>query len=251
MTYTNNPSLSLTLNFNGSPAGLYQMAISTNGGQTFAAPVAYSSTATATLTGSDGVYTIEVRVTDLAGNSAVFTGQVDLVRSAATISNTITAPTNAGSYDVGQNVTLTYSATAADPISSVTATVDGKAWTSGTSINTETLAAGTHTIVFTATDVAGNVTTQAVTITVHATVAGLTTAVTYGLSSGKITSTTNANKLKAVLQLAQTAVTANKLATAIADLKTFVSDLSSFKKTITSAYLTLMTGWANDLITVL
>lgn len=249
VTYTNSPTLSLTLSFSGSPAGLYQVAFSTNGGATYGTPVTYSTSGTLKLLAVTGTYTVAVKITDMAGNTAVFTTKVDLVRSSATISYTITAPTNGTSYDVGQQVTLAASATAADPVVSVIATLDGKAWSLGTALNTATLAAGSHTLVITATDAAGTVTTKTVTLTVHATVAGLTAAVTYAVTKGYITSTTAVTKLKTALSKAQAAVTAKKTATAVTDIKQFLSYLTTYKKYINSSYLTLLTGWGNDLVT--
>jgi hypothetical protein len=249
VTYTNNPTLTLSLAFSGAPAGLYQMAFSTNGGATFGAPVAYSTSGTVALPNATGTDTVAVEVTDLAGNSAVFTTLVDLVRTTATISSTITAPTNAGSYDVGQQVTLTASATAVDPVVSVTATLDGKAWSLGTALDTTTLAAGNHTVAISATDAAGNVTTETLTLAVHATVQGLVAAVDYGVAKGYITSSTAASALETALAKAQSAITANMTATAITDLKQFLSDLAKDKKVIKPSYAALLTGWASDLIT--
>nr|MDA8357774.1 hypothetical protein [Actinomycetota bacterium] len=249
VTYTDNPTLTLSLAFSGAPAGLSQMAFSTDGGATFGTALAYATSAVVSLPSATGTYTVAVAVTDLAGNTAVFTTVVELVRTSATISYTLSVPTNAGSYDVGQEITLTAGATAADPVVSVTATLDGKAWSLDTALDTATLAAGNHTLVITATDAAGNVTTKSLTLAVHATVAGLVAAVDYGVAQKYITSSTAATALKAALSKAESAVSAHETATAITDLKQFVGDLTKYKKVIAPFYASLLAGWADDLIT--
>src|SRR6266581_8753682 len=61
---------------------------------------------------------------------------------------------------------------------STTAVLDGvTTLSSGAAFNTETLAAGAHTIVITSRDRLANASTTTITITVHATIAGLTMAV--------------------------------------------------------------------------
>ena len=225
LTYTNDPTLGLSLAFSAAPAGLYEMAVSTDGGATFSTPVPYATTATVALPTATGLYTVAVRVTDLAGVSAVFSDQIELIRTTASISDSITAPTNTGAYDVGQLVTLAATATAADPVVSVTATLDGKAWALGTAIDTETLSAGDHTLVISATDAAGTVTTLTVVLAVHATIAGLTTAVEDGMAKGWIASTVGASLLTA-LSAAASALGAGDPTAAIADLETFVSDVA-------------------------
>lgn len=248
VTYTDDPALSLSLAFSGAPAGLYQMAFSTDGGATFGTALAYATSGVVSLPEATGTYTVAVSVTDLAGNAAVFSAVVDLVRSAATISYTLTAPTNAGSYDVGQQITLTAAATAADPVVSVSATLDGKAWSLGAALDTATLSAGDHTLDISATDAAGNVTTQTLTLAVHATVAGLLAGVDYGAAQRYITSSTALTVLETALAKAQRAVSAHETAAAITDLKQFVGDLTKYKKVIAPSYASLLAGWADDLI---
>jgi len=245
-TYTNNPSAALTLSFTGAPAGLYQMAFSVNGGA-FGAPVAYAGTATVTLSGPDGLYTVSVRITDNAGNSATFSQQVYLTRVAPAISYTLTAPTNSGAYDLAKTITLTYAATATSGVASITATLDSKSWSSGTAINTETLAAGNHTLVITATDNAGNTSQTTVTITVHATIAGLLTATSDGSAAGSITSTSLLNTLKTDLSNAQAAFNANNLTLAQSYINKYLSDLKAGSKNVSAAYYALLSGWASDL----
>jgi FIMAH domain-containing protein len=246
---TTNPTLSLQLSFTD-PTGVMSMAFSTNGGTTYGAAVTYATSASVAITGADGVYTIAVRVVDADGNPTVLTQQVRLDRTGPTISYTITAPTNSGSYDVGQMLTLNYGATDPDNVASITAVLDSTMTIgTGSSFNTETLVAGTHTITITARDGLGNVFTTTITIQVHATIGGLTTAVNDGVTNGLITSSVTASKLLALLSLAQNALNAGNHTQAKSYLSSFVSVVQQNSgKTITTAYANLLIGWANDLI---
>jgi FIMAH domain-containing protein len=147
-------------------------------------------------------------------------------------------------------VSLTWTATDPDNVVSNTAVLDGtRSLTSGVAFNTETLTAGTHTIVITAEDGLGNVSTTTITLTVHATVAGLTTAVNDGVTTSKITSTTVATQLKAYLSSAQNALNAGNHTLAKSYLASFVSLVQQQSGvTINAAYAALLAGWANDLI---
>jgi hypothetical protein len=178
------------------------------------------------------------------------TKQVRLDRTGPTIGYLITSPANAGSYDVGQAVTLNYGASDVDNVASMGAVLDGAtSVASGVAFNTETLGAGTHTIVITAKDGLGNVSTTTLTLTVHATVAGLTKAVNDGVSSAKITSSTTSSQLLSYLSSAQSALNANNHASAKTYLASFVSLAQAQSGvTINAAYAALLIGWAQDLI---
>ena len=115
--------------------------------------------------------------------------------------------------------------------------------------NTETLSAGAHTIAITARDGLGNVSTSTVTLTVHATTSGLTTAVNDGLTAGKITSSTVATQLKGYLTSAAAALALNNHASAKSYLTSFASLAQAQSgSTINAAYAALLVAWANDLI---
>jgi Ca2+-binding RTX toxin-like protein len=246
---TTNPTLSMKLSFTDS-TGLVTMAFSTNGGMTFGAPVTYASSASVAINGVDGVYIIAVQVMDGVGNPTVVTQQMRLDRIGPAISYTITAPANNGSYDVGQVVTLSYSGSDPDNVASISAVLDSKTTlNTGSSINTETLVAGSHTITITAKDALGNVSTSTINFQVHATIAGLTTAVNDGVTNGQITSSVAASKLLSLLSLAQSALNAGNNAQAKTYLNAFVSVVQQYSgKGIATAYANLMIGWANDLI---
>jgi len=247
---TNSTTLWLSLAFTDATSGVSQMAFSTNGGSTYGASQPYSNTASIVLPSADGSYSIAVKVFDAAGNSAVVTKSARLDQTGPTITSSITAPTNAGSYDAGQLVTLTFSASDVDTVASLGAKLDGlTAITSGAAFNTETLTAGTHTLVITATDALGNTAMTTITIQVHSTVGGLTKAVNDGVSSAKITSSATSSQLLSYLSSAQAALTANNHASATSYLASFVSLVTAQSGvTINAAYATLLIGWANDLI---
>jgi hypothetical protein len=245
---TGNATLALTLGLTAT-SGIASVAFSANGGITYGPAQAYSTTVSVPLTGTDGLYAIVVRATTNAGNVGTYAKTVRLDRTGPSISSSITAPTNAGSYDVGQSVTLTYGASDVDNVASTTAVLDGVTTiATGVAFNTEALAAGTHTIVITAKDGLGNVSTATITLNVVSTVGGLTTAVNYGVTSAKITSTTTSSQLLSYLSSAQAALATNHplAKTYLASFVTLVQAQSG--TTVTAAYATLLAGWANDLI---
>jgi len=162
------------------------------------------------------------------------------------VEKSITAPTNSGSYDVGTNIVLVYLAGS----SSVTATalLDGTTPVlSGVPINVDTLAPGTHTIVITDTDVAGNTTSITITFQVHATALGLVNAVADGYNRGLVTSAAK-SQLDTTLQAVETAIAAANYATAITDLSTFISQVTADSGTsVNASYALLLESWAADL----
>ena len=249
ITATNNPTLALSLAFTA-PSGIATVAYSTNGGSTYGVAQAYSTTASVPLPNVDGAYTIAIRATTNAGNVTTYTKQVRLDRVGPTITSSITSPTNAGSYDVGQAVTLYYLASDPDNVAFLNAAIDGTtAVTSGVAFNSETLTPGTHSLVITATDGLGNVTTTTLTMTVHATVGGLTTAVNDGTKGAKITSSTVSGQMLSYLSSAQSALNANNHASAKSYLASFVSLVQAQSGvSISTTYGALLIVWANDLI---
>jgi hypothetical protein len=248
VTATANPTITLNLSLTAT-SGIGAVAVSTNGGSTYGAPQAYTTSTTATLA-ADGVYTVAIQVTSNAGIVATFTKQVRLDRSGPSISYSMTSPTNSGWYDVGQSVTLSYSASDVDNISSATAVVDGTtSIASGVAFNTESLTAGAHAVVITAKDGLGNVSTTTITIQVDTTVAGLTKAVNDGVTAARITSTTTSSQLLSYLSSAQSALNANNHVSAKTYLASFVSLVQAQSGvTINAAYAALLVSWAQDLI---
>jgi hypothetical protein len=249
MVYVAGATASLALSFSGAPAGLATVSVSLDGGA-YSAPVAYTANVSIAGLSANGTHTVSVMVTDKAGNSVIVSRTFTLDNTPPVISSSLTTPTNGTFYDISQKITLMFGATdAASGIATVQATLDGVAVTSGTAIVGETLAAGAHTVVITATDAVGNTSTSTVTFTVRATIAGLQAAVTYGVSSGYITSSSVASSMQSYLSAAQTALNANNHTLAKSDLASFVTQAGN--KAVSSAYSTLLKGWANDLSSTL
>jgi len=244
---TNNPNLALPVSFIDDGSGLAQVSVSTDGGVSYPVIESYVVYEAVALP-VDGLYVVAVRVTDLAGNSRVTSLAIRLDTSGPAITDALSAPSNNGSYDVGQSVTFTFGASDVDGVSTTTAYLDRTiTLSSGGLFNTETLLAGSHSIVVTATDALGNTTTTTVLLQVHATAAGLVTALNDGVRNGKIT--TNINNLVTKLQAAQAAYARGDNATARGLLSTFLNQESSQAgKGIDAAYSALLVNWTNDLI---
>jgi hypothetical protein len=244
---TNIRNLALQLQFADAGSGLALDEVSIDGGATYTTLESYSGYTAATLA-ADGTYWITLRVTDVAGNRYVVKQSLLLDTSGATITDTLTAPTNNGAYDVGQNVTFTYSTSDAVAVTSISAVLDSTTGlASGAVFSTDTLTAGTHSIVVTATDALGNKTTTTITIQVHATAGGLVNALNDGVKNGQVTC--NINNMVTKLQAAQAAYARGDKATAKGLLYTFLNQLSSQTgKGVTSAYASMLVNWTNDLI---
>jgi hypothetical protein len=241
-------SLTLTLALS-SLSALVELAVSVDGGATYGATTAYASGVAATLPAADGLYTVAVRVVDLAGNVSVFTQSVRLDTAGPSVSAALTPPGLSGSYDLGASVTLTVAATDVSGIASLTARLDGSiSLANGSSLDLFSLNAGTHTIVVTAADGVGNVSTQTLTFEVHATVGGLLNAVAYGRAHGLVSSSQQ-NQLTSILQSAQTALASGDSATAKTRLNSFVTQVQSQSGTgIDAAFAARLVNWTQDLI---
>jgi Bacterial Ig-like domain/RTX calcium-binding nonapeptide repeat (4 copies) len=239
-----NAALTLSLSF-ADAHGPTSMAFSTDGGATFTSPVAYASSASVALPATDGLYTVEVRVTDLAGNSVTVSQVIRLDTTGPAITSSLTAPSNDGSYDLtATGPTLTFSATDVDSVQTISASIDGTtSVSSGGTINMLALTAGPHTITITAVDKLGNSTTTTIAFQVHATLAGLT----YAVSSAnkKVIPTAAQTTLLATLASAKSAsnTTVEK-----SYLATFVTQVQTPSMKIDASYQALLLSWANDLI---
>ncbi|MCA9675305.1 MAG: Ig-like domain repeat protein, partial [Myxococcales bacterium] len=110
--------------------------------------------------GAEGVHTLVVTATDLAGNQASASRTFTIDKTAPVI--TVNGVTPNGFY--GASVTITFSQADTNP-DTLTATLDAAAFTSGQSVFSE----GAHTLVVTATDRAGNTSTVNRTFTVDTT----------------------------------------------------------------------------------
>ena len=163
------------------------------------------------------------------------------------ITTSITAPGTSGSYDLGDTVTFSYSATDPSGVTSSSATLDDTTTiTSGAALDLYTLTAGTHTIKVTATDGLGNISAATVTFQIHATIAGLVSAVNYGVNRNLV-STSISSRLVSTLNSAQSQAAGNVTA-AKSYLNTFVTQVQGAGAKITSSFATLLVNWAQDLI---
>jgi hypothetical protein len=241
-------TLTLQLSLNGTGSSMWQMSFSIDGGATFSTPVAYAASASVTLPAANAVYTVVVRATDAAGNGATFSQTVRLDTAGPAITDTISAPTNNGSYDLGTNPTLTYGASDVDGVASISASLDSTtAITSGGTINLYSLAAGTHAIVISSSDGLGNTSTLTVSFQVHVTIAGLVNAVNYGVSRLLVSSTIQSSLL-ATLQSAQTALNGGLNTSAKSYLNSFVTQVQGAGTKIIASYASLLVGWTQDLV---
>jgi hypothetical protein len=241
-------SVTIKTLFSDNGAGLGQMAFSTDGGNTFSTPVPYAASATVALPAPDGLYTIAVKVIDLAGNTFVKTQTIRRDTIGPTATYSLPAPTNAGSYDLVGNITLNYSATDVDYVASVSATLDSStAIATGGAINLYTLASGSHSIVIKATDLLGNTSSTTVTFQVHATISGLTNAVNYGVTN-KLISNALQSSLFSTLQSAQSALNAGNTTSEKKYLNQFITQIQSAGSKITSSFSALLLNWTQDLI---
>ena len=236
---TKSKTPSLTLSFTD-PGGISTMLVSTNGGSTWSAPVAYSSSLAAVLANGDGLYTVEVKITDVAGNTGVYTQTVRLDTTAPTIAASLSTPQQSIGYDGTANITATYSATDISSIGSLSATLDGVSFT-GATINIYALTAGTkHTLAVTAVDGLGNASTTTLTFVIHPSLIGVEDAVKAGFAAGAMTSS------EQTVLLGYLTNTSNPVKT---DLTNFLNAVKAQSGTssLTKAEATLLTSWAQDL----
>jgi hypothetical protein len=229
----------LTLSFSDPSDSIALMAISTNGGATFGAWTAYASSATVWLANGDGLYTIVVEVSDLAGNtSAPYSLSVRLDTTGPTISASLSAPQNLVGYDGTADIAISASATDVSGIASTTLTLDASVTVTGSSIDIDTLTAGTHTLVVKSVDGLGNAATVTLTFQIHPTIAGIVAAVNDATSRGLITSAEKTTLL-AILNSTGSTVTTR--------LNNFIAEVAKQSgKPITSAEATILTSWAKD-----
>jgi len=248
MQATNDAFLALGLSFSDAGgSGLSTLEISTDGGATWSLLEDYTDAEAAQLVGADGVFTVAVRVTDAAGNSVVVTQQIRLDRSGPAINET--GVTNGAVYDLGQKITLTFSASDADGVKTTTATLDAAtALTSGMTILTNMLTAGVHSIVITATDGLGNTATMTVTFTIRVSTGGLQGAVSDGANRNLVDRAMEV-QLNNKLQSAQAAINRGDKASARSMLQAFIDQVkSNAGKKIDAGYAAQLIGWASDIL---
>jgi hypothetical protein len=236
---TNNKTPTLTLSFSDAGAGIANIQVSTNGGATYGAAQAYSSNVPVTL-GADGLYTIAIKLTDVAGNVTVVTQTVRLQTAGPTISASLSGPITSGWYDMTGDIIVSWSASDQSGIASTTLKLDNATTLTGSVIDIDTLSAGTHTLVITSVDNLGNASSTTLTFQIHPTLSGLTADVKEGTTHYLISSSEQTTLLNILNN------TTNLLKT---NLTNFINEVKSKSGTsaITTAEANLLQNWAQDL----
>ncbi|NHC47649.1 OmpL47-type beta-barrel domain-containing protein, partial [Motilibacter aurantiacus] len=125
---------------------------------------------------ADGQRTLVYRAVDKAGNAEA-DKSLSLRIDATGPVITVTGLVDGSSYDQSRSATVSFSATdAGSGAGSTTATLDGAAFTSGTTVSFADLSLGSHTLVVTSRDAAGNDSTTTIRFTVTAVPTGTTLA---------------------------------------------------------------------------
>ena len=220
------------------PTGLASIEVSTNGGATWAPVKTSLSSVSVSLGSGDGLRTIEVRVTDVAGNTTTSTLVVRLDTTRPTISASLSAPQSTIGYDGTTNIGMTISSSDLSGVASMTILLDSTTALSGNTINVYGLLAGTHTIVITAVDGVGNTATQTITFQLHPSRKGIAAAVNAGGASHAITAAEQSTLLSVLGN------SANSLST---DLKNFIAAVTSqYGKAVSAAEAKVLLSWAQD-----
>jgi hypothetical protein len=155
-----------------------------------------------------------------------------------TISASLSAPQNAIGYDGTADVAISASATDISGIASTTLTLDSTTTITGTSIDIDTLAAGTHTLVVKSVDGLGNASTVTLSFQIHPTIAGIIAAVNDAAARGLISSAEKTTLLSILNSTTLTVTTR---------LNNFITEVGKQSgKAITSAEATILTSWAKD-----
>jgi hypothetical protein len=237
---TNSKTPTLTLSFSDL-GGISTVSTSTDGGVSWSSPVAYASSAGVALSAGDGVYTVSVRLTDVAGNVGTYTQSVRLDTTGPTISSSLSNPQSTIGYNGTADIALSLSISDVSGVASTTVKLDNTTTVTAGVIDVDKLLAGTHTLVITAVDGAGNSSTMTLTFALHPSRSGIANAVSEGAAAGSITSNEK-TKLLSILNNAN-----NTLKT---DLTNFLSEVKNQSgKAISSSEATILQSWANDDLT--
>jgi hypothetical protein len=189
-------------------------------------PVVVSSNAPAVF--PPGPTTVTFTARDAAGNTATAAATVTVVDTVPPLL-TIVAPQ---ARDYVHSDVLTISFSAADLASGLAAgmpaaLLDGKAVPNGQSISLLTLALGTHSLVESATDMAGNSRSQTVTFRVIATLDSLIASVNVFAAQKRIDDPAVVKRLLGKLADAKQAMERGNKATAIARLQDFIDQVKT------------------------
>ena len=227
----------LALSYSASD-GLGSIEVSTNGGASWEAVKVPASSVGVALGSGDGARTIEVRVTDVAGNTVTSTLTLRLDTTGPTISASLSSPQSAIGYDGTALIGMTISSSDLSGVASMTIMLDATTALTGSTINVYSLLAGTHTIVITAVDGVGNTSTQTITFQLHPSRKGIAAAVAAGEASKAITAS------EQTTLLADLNNSANSLTT---DLNNFIAAVKlQSGKAVSAAEAKILIDWAQD-----
>jgi Ca2+-binding RTX toxin-like protein len=245
-TLTNNPTIGVSVSFTDDRSGVNLIRVSVNGGATWSAWQAYAASLTVTLPSPDGTYSVIVQVTDKSGNIATATQTVTLDRTGPTLAPTLNAPNNGTFYDLGTRITLSWSASDLNGVSSTIGSIEGQTITaSGGTIDVDVLTAGTHTVTITSIDRAGNVTTKTITFTIHATPEGILKALNDAIARGWVTAAYGSYLVTQIQQVTKAEPNHTNMKTKLIQ---FINSVQSGTAAqITPAFKSLLLNWANDL----
>ena len=215
---------------------IVSVEVSTNGGKSFAAPVAYSPSLAVSLGSGDGPRTIELKLSDLAGNTTTATLEVRLDTTGPTISASLSAPQSAVGYNGTANITATISAS--DPSGATTTIKLDSSTFTGSTIDVYTLLAGKHTIMITSIDGVGNTSVKTITFELHPSRKGIAAALKVGIEGHLITAA-GETKLLATLD--------NSSDTLLVDLEHFIAEAKAQSGlAIKASEATILINWAED-----
>jgi uncharacterized repeat protein (TIGR01451 family) len=222
----------------------YQLRFSLDGGATWSDWQAYTTELRLTLPGADGVKTVLLEVRDLAGNVGSTSDDIRLDRAGPTI--TIASPAAGAVFDVAQIVALVFTALDPSGIDSTSVMLDGRPLGSS-AIDTLLLSVGTHTLVVTAADTLGNVSTSTLTFEVLATIAGLQAAVRRAAAAGLIDRREVQNLLQELDNAARELAKGDRK-DAARELRDFAERImDEAGRRIDRAFAVRAAGWALDL----
>jgi hypothetical protein len=236
--FTGSKTPTLTLAYSA-PGGIYQMATSTDNGTSWSAPAAFATSTSVSLSGGDGVYNVVVKLIDAAGNIAYYSQPVGLDTTGPVLSYAISSPQGTGiGYDGSADIMISGGASDASGVSSVKVVLDSSVTITSGAVDTDTLLAGSHTIVVTGVDGFGNTSTQTITFQLRPSRAGIATAINEGVSAGAISSS-EAARLLTILKNTSYSLTT--------DLNGFITEVRSQNvKVISSSEASLLINWAQD-----
>lgn len=206
------------------------------------------------LIGPDGTYKIEYQATGICTEGP---GHAEALRSALFILDStppavsVTSPTQGQVLDVVDMATASYSTIdSGSGLASSSAQFDGSSIQSGATIDAFLLNAGDHHLVVNAADKLGNAGSVDRAFSVHATIAGLKSAVSRAVTQGLITPPGNIDTyIQKKLDDAQAALTAGKKDQALNALSSAANKASaSSGKGVDPTFDTRFVGWINDLM---